>query len=205
MVLGSADNLIILMSLACQQDNIARMCKADRQSDCVVTVFDNHEPFIRETFCKLIASILTDAEWRDSGFNLLQNRQRLLGAWIVGSDDGKVAHAGSDSPHDRAFAVVAISAASEQGDDSPGGNFLQCGKDILKGVPGMGVINETGDSVAVFYPLHAPRHGGVVLYALFDRLKRQIKGDSGCSGSQYVGEIEAPQQPRGRYQILPRV
>ena len=124
MLLGCADNLIIFVPLACQQNYIATICKADCQPYRLMAVFNNHKSPVREAASKFIAPVGANTERLYSRYYLREDTLRIFCSRVVRSDDRQIAHVGGDTAHDWALAVVAITATAEEGNYPAGGNFL---------------------------------------------------------------------------------
>ena len=93
------------------------------------------------------------------GADLVDDRLRVLGARVVGGDDGDVGEPVGDLAHQRALVAVAVAAAAEDADQpSPGGRDLARGSEhVLERVGRVGVVDEDRERLALVDRLEAAR------------------------------------------------
>ena len=94
--------------------------------------------------------------------------------------------------HHRAFPLVPVAAAAENGYDPPCGKLGQGSQHIFQRVPGMGVIYKQPDTPVVFHPLQPAGDLFVSFYAADNGGERQVQGYAGGGGRKDIVEVETP-------------
>ena len=89
--------------------------------------------------------------------DVVDDRDRILGARVVRRDDRQVRSFGRDAPHDRTLALVAVAAAAEDDDQSAPGERAERGQRTLQRVRRVGVVAEH-DAGRLGEQLHPARH-----------------------------------------------
>src|SRR5438477_590716 len=108
MALHGADDLVVLVPLAGDQDEVARAREAEREGDGRAPVrLDQVAGHARGTHPLL-----------DVG----EDAERVLGARVVGGEDDDVAPPRGGLAHERPLAAVAVAAAAEDRDQPPAGS-----------------------------------------------------------------------------------
>src|SRR5215510_3288592 len=131
MKLFGADDLVILMALARDQDHVSGTGRLDRRGDgrAAVRLYD-------------------EVPAPKAGKDLVDDRARLLRAGIVARDHRPIGAQGHLTPHERAFASVPVPAAAEDGDEAgllaraSGQKGAKGAENVLQGVGRVGVIDE---------------------------------------------------------------
>ncbi len=104
-----ADLLILLMTFACDEHDIAGLCDIYGVLDCLTPI--DHAVNLRSSIGGL-----------DSGgnapFDLFDDPLRVLASRVVRRDDDDVAQPGRDHTHERPFGPVAVATAAEHRDQS---------------------------------------------------------------------------------------
>ena len=90
-----------------------------------------------------------------AGFDLADDGERILGARVVGSDDAGVAQTSGGGTHQRALAFVAVTAATEDGDEAARIEFPERAAGVFQRVRSVGVIDKHGGAAGVADVFHA--------------------------------------------------
>ena len=96
------DDLVILVSLAAENDHIMFFVVVDRPLDGLDAVRDD-----------LLGNIF-QIIFLQSLQNILNDRFRILGPGVVGSNDAEIGIFRTDAAHDGPFRPVAVAAAAKQ-------------------------------------------------------------------------------------------
>ena len=100
---------------------------------------------------------ISAAALRDPGADLGDDRERVLGARVVGRDHREVGESGGDLAHQRPLLAVAIAAAPEHADQPPAGHLPGGVEDVLERVGGVGVVDDDRERLALVDRLEAAR------------------------------------------------
>src|SRR3989338_6735194 len=133
MDLRLAQDLVVLVPLAGDEDKIARPRDLDRFLECFLTINNRKEPFFRKRYFPQIRE------------DLIDDRLGVFGPGVVRAYYHHISGAPRLTPHDRPFCPVAVAATPEDGNQaSPllDGKLLQTRGDACHGVRGMRVIDK---------------------------------------------------------------
>src|SRR5581483_2470826 len=141
-----SDDLIILVSLSCDHDRVARFRQTDRPLDRLPPVRDH---------------LIIGRRRSEPGFDLPDDRERLLAPGVVGGQNRFPAQPGRDGPHLGTLPPVPVSAAAEYGDDPARREIADRLKEALQRVLGMGIIDDDGEvltEIDLLEPARNPAH-----------------------------------------------
>ena len=124
-----ADDLVILMALAAEDDHIARAVVFDRIGDGLAPVGAHDIGRVRLL---------------EAGENVGNDRLRVFRARVVARDDDEIRLLTCDASHLRALAAVAVSAAAEEEHQPRGRKLAHRREDVVDGVGRDGVVDEDG-------------------------------------------------------------
>ncbi len=177
------------MALAGQHDYIAGLRRLERQGDGRPAVGLLHQ----------------DLGPAHAGPDLRGDGSGVLATRVVGGEDGEVGQAGGDLAHQRSLGPVAVAAAAEDHQHTPGpGHAAGTGEGLLKGVGGVGVVDQHREGLAPVDRLVAAGHRCQVRQPGRHRAGRHPEL-AGCGRRrQGVGDIDRAGQAQANRLALPR-
>src|SRR5256714_1773392 len=176
-----ADDLVVLVSLARDDDEVARA----RLYDCAL---DGLAP-------------VNDFKVRPSGcaqarFNVAQDRLRVFRARVVGRGYDDVAQAGRGLAHRRALRTVAVAAAAEDPYDPTARHAACRPKDVSERVVRVRVVNDHGEVARIRHALEAARRARASAQGLGGRVQTERECVRARRGGQYVVDVRAAPERR---------
>ncbi len=126
--LGRAEDLVIFVAFAGQQDDVVGSGRVDRRLDRRAAVRLNGDP--------RIGRIL------EARKDVLDDFERILGSRIVAGHEDPVGHLPAHAGHSRPFGLVSVASAAEQRNEFSLAQRPQRRQDIFEGVIGVGVIHQ---------------------------------------------------------------
>src|SRR6185437_7393074 len=181
-----SEDLYLFMSLSGEQDDVARLCGADRALDSS-------------------SAVLFDDEWciglADAGDDLLDDRGRALAARVVAGDDDEVAGFRSRQAHLLTLGAVAVAATAEEGNDTAAVDTNAVASkrnEIAESIVGVRVVNDDAEACAfrACYDLEAAGNLAQRRSRTCDLFERQAASESGAHGREEVIDIHAAAQWR---------
>src|SRR3954471_6798415 len=127
--------LALLVALAGDQHDLARLRQADRVVDRLATIDDRR---------RAAGGALQD---------LGDDRLGGLRARVVGRHDRHVGALGGHAPHQRPLAAISITTATEDADHPRGGQFTGCAQHVLQRIGRVGVVDEHGERLTFVHRL----------------------------------------------------
>ena len=122
-----ADDLIVLMPLAGQENHIALSGQVDRPADGLHPVTD---PDPR------------GCGTRQAGFNFIDDALGILGPGVVAGQDHQIRKFRGDLPHQRPLQAVPVPAAAEQADQPSRRRLPKAAQDLFQGIRLVGVVDQ---------------------------------------------------------------
>ena len=135
--------------------------------------------------------------------HLLQNRNRVLAAWVVAGQYHLLRLALRDGRHQRTLARVAITATSDhhpQSATTSGCHGLQSLQRLFQSVRGVGVVNQHQRLIfdTLADALHASRHRGQAFTRAQSRIQWDTQSAGGSNGAQHVAHVVLADQRKAQ-------
>ena len=133
--------------------------------------------------------------------DVLDDRERLLAAWVVGGHDHEVGQVRRDLAHQRALAAIAVATRTEDDEQPPGGEVAGRAQDVVERVRCVRVVDKHGERLPLVDGLEPSGHTRERGEPRCDRLVVDVEQLRGGDGAENVLDVEAPAQ--GRAQVDP--
>ena len=127
--------------------------------------------------------------------HVLDDRERLLGARIVGGHDRDVREIRCDLAHQRPLAAVAVAAGTEDDDHAPLPELTRRSQNRGERVGRVRVVDEHGERLALVDRLEATRDTSDVRDSLCDRVLVEIEQQPCSDGTEDVLDVEPAAEP----------
>src|SRR6185436_4881044 len=152
-LLGS-ENLIVLVSLAGDQNHIAWRRPTKRSANRQTPISFHEITALRIELSKPRRETrnrkLLQASLPNARLNFAENRRRLLSTRIIRSHHHEIAQPRGNFTHQRPFAAVAVAAAAKHSDHFTAGQRPHRAENFLQRVRRMRVVDENGNAELVF-------------------------------------------------------
>ena len=179
-MLGRAEDLVVLVALAGDDHHVARRGLGQRGADRGAAIDVDHE------------------RRRHRRQDLIEDRPGILGARVVAGDHREIGAGRDHRAHERALAGIAIAAAAEHADEAPLRQRPQRAQQVVEGVGGVGVVDQHVEARVVVDALDPPRHAGHRRDAAGDGVVRHAEGLGDADRQREVGDVEVTDQHAGR-------
>ena len=167
-------DLMLFVALACNENDIACLGFMNGQLDRFPAVWLQSEA----NFSAL-----------QSGKSVVHDGDGVFAAGVVAGKDDEVATASCGLTHQRALGAVAVAAASENSQDSPGPAALvkeiMCdGREVADGVVGVSVVHDHRKWLTKIEPLETASDMGNLVSSLGNGVRLHVAGVGGRCRSQ---------------------
>ena len=172
-----ADDLVVLVSFAGDDDDIAPACQRERGPDRFAAI--RLEPIGCRTALQ-------------AGLDFPQDLQGIFRARVVGGGDDEVAPPRGNLSHQGAFLAIPVAAASEDGDHAAPGELPDCLQEFLQRIRRVGIIDDYREILAAPNQFQPPRHAVQRFDALADVDRIHAKAEGCAGGGHDVVDIGCP-------------
>src|ERR1700674_3762092 len=172
-----------LVSLAGQQDGVARPGTANRMGNPLATILD---PGV------LVA--LGPPALLGAGGNLAEDGHRVLFARIFVRENGVIAQPSGNLSHPWPFLAITITGAAEDGDQLSAGDRSQLAEDLLEALRRVGIVDDHAERLAEVDPLYPTADAAIAFQPLTDFVECQPHGDTCGRGRERAGGVPATAQ-----------
>ena len=177
-------DLVILVTLATDEDDVAGACALESRADGLLTVS---------------YALLLDA-W-DADNNLINDGLWVFATRVVAGDDADIAVLASSLAHEGTLALVAVATAAKDGDESAiAAELLHRAAYILNSIGGMGVVDKALDVVDAGHKLKAAWYLRSLCEAANDIKDIDACGTAACNSGEAVGDVKGSNEG-GAHQV----
>ena len=153
-------------------------------------------PSARAIAARRSTSTSTSAPPAGPGDDFGDDRLRVLGARVVGGDDGEVGELRPGPPHLRPLVAVAVAAGAEDRDHPPRGQPPRRPQHVLQRVRRVRVVDQDREPLPLVDRLEPPRHPRRLRQPRRRRLPLDPHRLRHRERPQRIRHIEMPRQPR---------